>query len=304
MGADALLWQGGVPSKTFLLGEYVALGSGPALMLTTQPAFSMRVFSDEHPLSHQPDAYADLEAVWRAKQPDLPVGLRFVLDSPYAHGGFGASSAWWLLAERFLAFRRGDDAGPSRFLSDRSFRMAWLQRYQACMQVSGGVKPSGYDALAQAVDVDLLAVRGPERIDSVLWPFPEVDVLLCYTGHALTTHEHLASVDVRGVLAGAVWVEAGFSALASGDLEGFCTAIEGCQRWLTDSGWVVSSTQRLVATVSDHADVLACKGCGAGGADVLAVLVLSQHRASVSSWLEAQGVLPVSCFEGAAHVNC
>src|SRR3990167_4806167 len=79
-----------IPAKTFLLGEYVALQGGPAMILTTTPCFEVGVGDLEIQAIH-PDSPAGL--CWRDS--GIP-GELFWYDPYEGIGGLGASSAAFL----------------------------------------------------------------------------------------------------------------------------------------------------------------------------------------------------------------
>src|ERR1700722_11537200 len=94
-------------SKTFFLGEYSALVGGPAIIVNTAPRFQLHILNNEHPQNiicrginaHSP-AGKFLKEHWQELQ---YFGFEF-RDPHLGHGGFGASSAQYLLCVAFITW--------------------------------------------------------------------------------------------------------------------------------------------------------------------------------------------------------
>jgi mevalonate kinase len=288
----SVIWSDSVLGKTFLMGEYVALRGGPAMLMTTEPAFRMQVMSagSEPPASGQVGV---MESRWLKAHAEQVSGVTLAFEDPYHRlGGLGASSAWWLMAERYLALPADQPMTSDAFYTDRSMRSAVLERFRAFMQVPGGVTPSGYDLLAQAISANYLFIH--EADDGCLlpldWPFPDLGIMLCHTGHKLQTHAHLSALRLGSVQRGHDLVMRGFSALRAADKPIFCETINAYHDWLADSGWLVAATKRLAKRLIEHPKILACKGCGAGGSDVIALVIRVADAPALTPWLAQLGL--------------
>lgn len=264
-----------IPAKTFLLGEYAALHGGPAIVLTTTPCFEVG-------LSYKP--------ISPAIHPDSPAGLfwastgspaQLTWHDPYdGIGGLGASSAQFLGA--YWA------AQSSSHMMNQE---ALLEAYWACSWQTGqGVRPSGYDVLAQAssgcVYMNHHAVSA-----SYTWPFTDMAFILLHTGDKLPTHHHLQDICLtEAMTALSSIVLSGHEAFLRVDSQQLIKAVKAYHQTLRELNLVASRTQKQLARLARDQDVLACKGCGAMGADVLLVLVPSEQllackkRFNIDGW--------------------
>lgn len=247
-----------IPAKTFLLGEYVALFGGPAIIATTTPCFEV--------------ACSDAGA--EAFHPDSPAGM-YLQDKtqklahwhdPYAGiGGLGASSAQFLGA--YLA----------NTVTETLNHDALLHAYWQCAK-HAKQKPSGYDVLAQASAGLVYLHHHKEEYQSFGWPFADIGFLLLHTGNKLATHHHLDAVELdKAKLEQTLTpiVERAKAAIKIKSAKHFIAAINDYARALDALDLVCDETRALLKTLSS--EVLAAKGCGAMGADVL-LLVLPKDK--------------------------
>ena len=101
-----------IPSKTFVLGEYSVLHGGPAILLASEPYFSLRLEEKNenknpfHPLS-------PAGKLWEL-EPLLKTKSYLFSDPHHGLGGFGASSAEFIalfLQLNFLLVQRETNHG-------------------------------------------------------------------------------------------------------------------------------------------------------------------------------------------------
>lgn len=250
-----------IPAKTFLLGEYAALQGGPAIVLTTTPCFEVGLSQEQISPAIHPDSPAGLFWSSAGTQEQL------TWHDPYGGiGGLGASSAQFLGA--YWAAQS----------SSHTNQAALLEAYWACSWQTGqGVRPSGYDVLAQAssgcVYINQHAVSA-----SYAWPFKDIAFILLHTGDKLPTHHHLQDIGLTDAMTGlSALVLSGQDAFARADSTQLIKAVQAYHEALTALNLVAERTKQQLADLTQDPDVLACKGCGAMGADVLLVLVSSQQ---------------------------
>ena len=250
-----------IPAKTFLLGEYLALEGGPALVLTTTPCFEVGLSREQTSSVIHPDSPAGL--FWEKSRKDVELTWH---DPYHGIGGLGASSAQFLGA--YWASHSPWDQN------------ALLKAYWDCSWQKGcGVRPSGYDVLAQASSGCVYLHGHTQKPVSYNWPFKDIAFILLHTGDKLPTHEHLQTIRLAKVMnALSSIVLSGKEAFEGANSEQLIDAVKRYHLALTALNLVANRTQEQLMQLMSDQDVLACKGCGAMGADVLLVLVPMHQR--------------------------
>lgn len=265
-----------IPAKTFLLGEYAALAGGPAIILTTLPCFEFTLtkhlgLEGIHPLSPAGKYWTDLQIkAW---------GLQG--NNPYKKEGIGSSSAQFLavyLSDCFLKNKRP----RQEELLEYYFNYAWQGE---------GLRPSGYDLLAQTQQgcVYLNRKQGLNRYYQ--WPFEDIVFILIHSGNKLPTHTHLQALCFSDQVEDLTkLVEDGRQAFERVDSGQLITAINDYYQALCALNLVAEQTQQHIATFQQQPGILAAKGCGAMGADVFLLLVKTaelvtfQYDLTVAGW--------------------
>ncbi|MDF1684830.1 MAG: hypothetical protein P1U36_09270 [Legionellaceae bacterium] len=265
-----------IPAKTFLLGEYAALHGGPAIVLTTTPCFEVGLSTEQtSPVIH----------------PDSPAGLfwthadnssQLTWHDPYhGIGGLGASSAQFLGAYW---------AAAESQLQSHTNQEALLDAYWACSWQGGqGVRPSGYDVLAQASS-GCVYLNNHEVLSAYAWPFTDMAFILLHTGDKLATHHHLQDICLTEAMTElSSIVLLGQEAFERSDSKQLIKAVKAYHEALTTLNLVAERTKQQLASLTQNQDVLACKGCGAMGADVLLVLAPSSRLSACKKRFELDG---------------
>jgi mevalonate kinase len=264
-----------IPAKTFLVGEYIAISGGPAIVLTTAPCFEVTL-SDALGAT---DIHEESPAgkLWG----NAGHQAQLVWSDPYQGlGGMGASSAQFLGA--YLA-----DA----YLQNQSINLeAMLAAYIAVAWSGEGARPSGYDVLAQASHECVLIHRQKMQYASHTWPFSDIDFLLVHTGQKLATHHYLKGMCLPDVMESLTLVSlSAMAAFQRGDSVQLVDAVNAYHESLSRMNLVASHTLAMMQRLSDVDGVLAMKGCGAMGADVLLLIVSSDKLHLVKQKLVSQG---------------
>lgn len=264
------------PSKTFLMGEYLALSGGPAILLNTEPRFTLRVFRSEE--CRLTGIAAESPAGKLLRNNGFPAYSFEFTDPHEGRGGFGASSAQFALCYRFLhpgSLHAGDV----------------LDAYQDCAWAGAGHPPSGADVLSQLFGNGISLIH-QQRAVSLAWPFADLGILLVRTGRKVATHEHLAGLNLRKTDALYDLVEDGWRSLAQKQAEPFLAAVRGFREELAKNDWIAPQTRELLNEVDSWPGIAAAKGCGALGADVLLIVHETARRAEVEKNLHRMN-LPV-----------
>mgnify|MGYP003821901727 CR=1 FL=1 len=256
------------PSKTFLLGEYLALSGGPSLILNTTPRFELKVRlrGEGRCEGIHPNSPAG-QWIRQNNEAFFKRDLEFV--DPHAGlGGFGASSSQFLLTYAWeeLSGRRIDESelkiNPQEMWNS----------YQAI--VSAGLKnpPSGADVVAQWIGGVSYFSSSPFKTFQKQWPFSSLGFGIYRTGHKIVTHKHLESVSTLPLLRLKELVLQGVSAFDQGQAERLVDAVQGYADELSRLNLVADSTVSILKRAGGIAGVKVVKGCGALGADTVLVL--------------------------------
>lgn len=268
-----------VPGKTFFCGEYLALLGGSTLLLSTGPRFQLKVdLRGDRP---QTDIF----------HPKSPAGLylkqyeeyfskyHFEFVNPYKVGGFGGSTAEYLLLNAVHQF--GEGLWTEHQL-DLDVRKA-LYDYRD-LPAESALKPSGADLVAQACGSVTAFERRSGRIEVLSWPFTNLSFVLFSTGNKLPTHTHLpsltpAALDTFEALeepCRQVW-----DAFVKGSEGQALIGLNEVASTLRKLGLQNENSMKLCNELSLVPGVRAVKGCGAMGSDVILV-VFDKREARLS----------------------
>lgn len=270
-----------IPAKTFLIGEYLALAGGPAIVLTTEPCFSATLVGGESDVTGgnllsmvSPESPAG--KFWQSKNIS---GWHLKWDDPYlGTGGFGASTAQFLAAFNAYNYLLGD--AEKRLLINRNkSQVDWpvelLNAYYNIAWNGVGLCPSGYDLLAQTYSPSCVYIhKQTQQIKSYSWPFQDIEFKLIKTNYKLPTHKHLEQQLVLPDLC--LFEETVLSAQQAFervDSRQLIHAINLYHKLLMQHNWVTQETQELLIKYLKNPNVLAAKGCGALGADVILLII-------------------------------
>ncbi|MGQ3892003.1 hypothetical protein [Legionella sp. CNM-4043-24] len=247
-----------IPAKTFLLGEYAAVAGAGAIVLTTAPCFELSLTSGDYPSAIHPESPAG--RWWsRCRHPQ---GLLW--RDPYAgQGGLGASSAQFLgawLADCYLSGQEPEFE-------------AMLKAYYQSSWTGQGLRPSAYDVLAQSQQQCVYINRNDNQIISYDWPFHDLSFLLLHSGHKLATHHHLQAATLPSLHKLILLAEDAKQAFERADSEQLITTINAWQQELSSLHLTAGHTLRQLDELKSNPSILAAKGCGALGADVLLLLI-------------------------------
>jgi hypothetical protein len=279
-----------VPGKSFLAGEYLALKEGPCLIFNSNPRFELLA----RPGTGQ----------FKGLHPDSPAGKLIHAQSEYfqnldlefidphqGRGGWGASTAQFLAAFVLNEWRESCELETLKSLSvsrllDSYWKYSWNGQ---------GTRPSGADLVAQYKGSLTLFEKRSGLMSVYQWPFADIDVAFIATGQKVATHEHLQSLgnfDESGLQAAMVILQ---KSLQTGDSVLFVEGLRNAGRALQELGFVADATQRLITSLQAVAGVLAVKGCGALGADVVLAVFEKKERLTLEAALHRLG-LEVTAF--------
>jgi mevalonate kinase len=270
-----------IPAKTFLVGEYAALSGAPAILLTTTPCFELSLTGQKSCHEIHPDSPAGR---WWAANHLSHIGLQW--HDPYQGcGGLGASSAQFLGA--YLASRHLQNKPDQK--KDLA-QQALLQAYVQSAWDGQGVCPSGYDVLAQSGFGCVYIDQKKALIQNYSWPFSDISFLLLHTGQKLRTHHHLQTMVLPSHMGPLMdIVDQARTAFEQSESHLLTTAVNAYHKHLAQLGLVAAHSMEQIAWLKEHPDVLAVKGCGAMGADVLLLLVSREKQRGLSHDIYTKG---------------
>lgn len=288
-----------LPGKVFLFGEYSVLHSGPAILATHPPFFTLEA-SDTEPRSQKnpfPPA-SPAGQLWDSDR-DFFSSYHFDFQDPYkGAGGFGRSSAEF--GALFLFRAEKNQCGLSRASA------AWEARDTfRNLTISEGAKPSGVDLLAQVVHRPrgkLLSVDPGQKTLQDLSGLPkDLALFLVHSGRKQPTHTHLASLNplsaaalstLDGITRAAERLLHGRESFGVDSLERAQSLGELLSAYgdsLASIGLAAESTSQDIKKIRKLTGVLGAKGCGALGVDVYAIAVYRSDTQRFLRELNAAG---------------
>lgn len=264
-----------IPGKTFLCGEYAAIFGGPSLVIATHPNFTFTACpgDGQHAFHEQSPA-----GLYIKKNQDFFKRLNLSFSTNGSQGsGFGGSTAeflgCYLLKTYWSEFLKKQKVS---LLSQRegasAFALAAWKEYQSLFSQQKN-KPSGADVIAQALGG--LTIFSSGQIEVLQWPFLTKDILLFKTDHKVATHEHLqsASVESQSVAMLQDISKEIVDALKKSDWIRFVLEQKNLSAELQKRQWCLPQTSEVVDSLLSLPGVEWARGCGALGADVIAVFV-------------------------------
>lgn len=265
-----------IPAKTFFLGEYAAIAGAPAIILTTSPCFEVALSSTPGLHGIHPDSPA---GKWWANNGNIEVGLQW--NDPYqGRGGMGASSAQFLGAY-WASMHLQKKTAEQHHMLDAYLQSAWSGE---------GLPPSGYDVIAQSRHGCVYIDKQKEIFENFPWPFQDIAFLLLHTGQKLATHHHLKSMTLPSNLDQLITtVKKAKAAIEQINSQQMIDAVNAYHHQLRDMNLVADHTTQYIESFKRQPDILAIKGCGAMGSDVLLLLIPKKRQLELSKNLSKKG---------------
>ncbi|WP_413294256.1 hypothetical protein ACLSU7_03965 [Bdellovibrio sp. HCB185ZH] len=283
-----------IPGKTFLVGEYLALHGGPTLSALTKPCFEL-IAQKANYSGKSGEQAGSLGSI----HPESPAG-KFILDhsdyfnkfdlqfsDPYqGMGGFGASTAQFLGAYALWMYQESHQIGMEAPFDFKHL----LSVYQKYAWSGQGTPPSGADLIAQMKGSMCFFEKRKGLVSVAGWPFEDLEFYLIHTGNKVATHEHLKSLkefDSSVLEKAAYQVQDAFATANSAEL---LAGVKAYAQALQSLGFTCEPTLKLLEGIRAVPGVLAAKGCGALGADVLFVLTQKNKSAALEQYCQLVNV--------------
>lgn len=268
------------PSKTFLLGEYAVVQGGPAIIMSTSPRFQLTATNECKATLLGIDPLSPGGKLVEKYNNDF-AGYAIEFTDPYHHlGGFGASGAQFILLYALREYLKNKNQ-PIDVIT-------LLNEYNSLAWDGKGLPPSGADIIAQKYGKICYFHKNKQIIETFLWPFPDLAYCLIHTGYKLATHYHLAQLKKIPTEKLEKVVLKGRKSIQQIKTDLFIESIKDYAKLLAEQGLVTQETQNILNQLNANGDVLAAKGCGALGADVILVITRQQKIKNLIEWLKNQ----------------
>ncbi len=242
---------------------------GPAIIANTKPLFQMKIGTDADTAFEDSINPISPAGQFIKKHPQLFHDFKLQFTDPHHRkGGFGASSAQYLIVNAFKHWL--DNA--EQFDSNKINRGQLLQEYIEYAWTGTGPKPSGADLIGQLYGEFTFYHRETDALAALQWPFTDLAFLIVRTGVKIATHKHIEAVNEltaeQQQQLSAIVIEAK-AALKNNAPEQFISAINAYGKTLIDLKLLINSSRLILEKLQANNNILAAKGCGALGADVI-----------------------------------
>lgn len=265
-----------IPAKTFLLGEYLALQGGPAILLATNPCFSIELIKERKLVNIHANSPAGL--FWQHST----ANVGFIFHDPYQEiGGLGASSAQFVGAVKAYC-RYENQPFDEEYLLNRYYQFAWTKQ---------GIRPSGYDVIAQTRGACVYINRSKKQTIEYNWNFPDLALFLVHTGKKIATHQHLNCLSTLN-LGNKVTtiVDNARTAFEQTNSQQLVDSINDYFQQLKELNLVALHTNELINQIKKEPFFLAAKGCGALGADIILLIAENSSATQAKCFLKERGL--------------
>ena len=294
------------PSKTFLMGEYAVLDDAPAVLVNTAPRFEFQVNFRPLKTCRHPFHKKSLAALWIEKNKELFSNISIQVKDPHqGRGGFGLSSAEFNCAylmgfkmrlkkenvqeKRHLPAVSSDPLAAANMFQD--IQLLDLRRAYRSLSKEQGTAPSGADILSQWVGGLCLFDPRPFSVRSLTWPFWNLSFVLIRTGRSLQTWKYLKSFKRKSFPLLKKWAYQAFQAIEEFQAEKFIKAVNMYSQILDQNNLTAPASKTLLKKFSECKEILAAKGCGAMGAEVIVVFFKTEKRENVLDFLKNQDIV-------------
>jgi len=194
-------------------------------------------------------------------------------------GGFGASGARFVLASKKMGY-----SDPWK---------VW-EKYRR-----SGFYGSGADVVAQWMGGITFFHAEKKIIENVIWPFQNLLIALIHTGYKIQTHKHLQKLgrdkampclyNLKNI------VLETYQALKEPDQESFLNNIHEYAAELNKLNLVCDHTGVILSKMKNCPSILASKGCGALGADVILAVIDKTRKDDFFVWADQEKLKLIFC---------
>ncbi|MCB0412161.1 MAG: hypothetical protein KDD22_06515 [Bdellovibrionales bacterium] len=274
------------PSKTFLIGEYAVLEGGQGVLVATEPNFEMTIESPGHG-SVEGISLDSPAGRWIRSHSEFFRKVRLKFTDPHeGAGGFGASSAQFLFVNLWTQMQKQNLASSFESLD---IEQVW-QDFRKLHENDKGSLPSGGDLISQWEGGLSSFSANPYFVKNLKWNFKNLHFSLFHTGYKIATHQHLANLETANFGDLVRMSERAVQSIEQSDEANFLSLVRSYSLELEYLGLLALNTQDILTKFKGNNSILASKGCGALGADVIAVYHRPEERVAIRSFAENMGL--------------
>ncbi len=157
-----------------------------------------------------------------------------------------------------------------------------------------GQKPSGADVVSQWLGGVCLFSFAPFSARSIGWPFPDLDFFLIRTNTKLNTYTHLDILSEKKFSDLSGLAKKATACINGWDKVGFISALKEYSICLKKRGLVHEDTLLFLNRIESLKPVVLAKGCGAMGAEVIAVFFDSKDKEILRDLLQKENIVASS----------
>ena len=243
------------------------LEGAPALLVNTRPRFQFDiqypVKESFHPFHKNSPAGLFIE---ENKKVFSSVSIQY---SQNYESGFGLSGAEFNCVYLLDTLFKGGVVEDVDSLDILEKYLSFLSRR--------GISPSGADVVSQWLGKVCIFSK-PSIAESMDWPFEGLGFALIRTGENLKTWKNLEDLKQKNFSELKEISFIALEALRSCSESLFLQSVRDYRKALEDEGLTHSSTKKILQELDSHSEVLATKGCGAMGAEVVSVFFKKSNR--------------------------
>lgn len=257
----------------------------PAVLVNTKPRFCFEVREGKNfNSSFHPDSPA---GQWLKKHPQIKYHIKSY-DPHNSQGGFGFSSTQFCLV--YLLSKMLDEGRVLKEGQIPEINLLRMWKDYRSLNFNGPL-PSGADALSQWVGQVCLFSPEPFNISALGWPFKDLNFFLIRTGVELNTWEHLKEIRNSGFSELTDIVKGALLSVKSKNAKEFILALNEYSACLEKKSLVHNNTSLLLNKMKKIKPVIAAKGCGAMGAEVVAVFFHPKDQREIESALIGYSII-------------
>ena len=206
-------------------------------------------------------------------------------DPHLGRGGWGASTAQFLAAYALLHWQGTQVADPEKYFD----RDQMLDVYKDVAWDGQGLPPSGADLIGQLKGGLTYFEKRSGLINSLKWNFQDLEFYLIPTGQKVATHHHLQELKILDTEALESFVRRVQDAFKRDNKLELIEGLKLVSKELDKHHWVYEKTKEYLKTLNAIPGVLASKGCGALGADVVLAIVEKSKSVLFEALLKEEG---------------
>ena len=254
-------------------------------MVNTKPRFCFEIRegqnlnSDFHPQSPA--------GQWLEQHPQIQYNIK-PYDPHSFQGGFGFSSAQFNLVYLLSEALKEDKVLEAGQIPEVNLLQMWTDYRSLDFK---GHTPSGVDVVSQWVGKVCVFSLDPFNVDSLDWPFKDLDFFLVRTGIKLDTWEHLREIKIGGFSELTDIAKGAILSVKNEDAKEFVLALNEYSACLEKKSLIHKNTSLFLNKLKKVKSIITAKGCGAMGAEVVVVFFDPKDKSEVELALREYSIV-------------